>query len=244
MRFLIPLALIPCLAGCMMPPRPTPTPTPHSPPASAFGGGEAIAAAPTPGAVPAPPGQATADWRQVVNQGDFQRLMGLDEAWAQALRPMGPSQQAELARLGALVEPGRPTDAGVTPSPALDRPQPPPGDYRCRTIKFGGERTLPLIVYGWFRCRVELTPGGDLLLTKLTGSQRPAGKLYPQDDRRLVFVGAVAWGATESAAPAYGQNPERDQVGYLERIGAERWRLLLPFPKQESVLDIIELVPA
>ncbi|WP_374577078.1 DUF4893 domain-containing protein [Phenylobacterium sp. J367] len=49
----------------------------------------------------------------------------------------------------------------------------------------------------------------------------------------------MAWG-TEGRA-AYGRDPERDQVGVVERIGERTWRLVLPFPKQESTLDLIEL---
>ena len=50
---------------------------------------------------------------------------------------------------------------------------------------------------------------------------------------------AVAWGDERSAA--YGRDPERDQAGVFQRIGANRWRLVLPWPKQESTLDILEL---
>jgi hypothetical protein len=182
------------------------------------------------------PAQVGADWRRIVGTGDFQRLMGADEAWYAAV---SEAQKAgygpQLAALGALAE----ERAGLT------RPEPPPGLYRCRTIKLGGgEPRLPYIAYDWFRCRIALTPGGDLRLDKLTGSQRQSGLLYPDGDRRLVFVGAVAWGSGEAAAPAYGAQPDRDQVGFLERIGEQRWRLALPFPKQESRLDLIELVPA
>ena len=186
------------------------------------------------------PVEGSDDWRRVVNQGDSQRLLGLDDAWVSGLTAARRSNAAEVDRLGPLLQASGPRDSGA-PGPALDRPQPTPGDYRCRTIKLGGGKGLPLVVYGWFRCRIELTPGGDLVFTKLTGSQRQKGRLYPWTDRALAFVGAEAWG-NETAYPAYGQNPERDEVGALERIGPDRWRLLLAWPKQESVLDVIELV--
>ena len=47
----------------------------------------------------------------------------------------------------------------------------------------------------------------------------------------------------ESRADAYGVDPMRDVAGYVERIGANRWRLVLPDPAFESLLDVIELVP-
>jgi hypothetical protein len=32
-------------------------------------------------------------------------------------------------------------------------------------------------------------------------------------------------------------------VGVVERIGENRWRLVLPYPHFESTIDILELVP-
>lgn len=141
---------------------------------------------------------------------------------------------AEVEALGPLVDP----NAGQA-----GRLQPPPGTYRCRSIKLGsnGPGGSGYLEYPFFRCTIELTPGGDLVLTKTTGSQRTRGLLYPDTDRRLVFVGAQAWGSEETGWPAYGQMPERDQIGVFERIGSDRWRLVLPWPKQESKLEILEL---
>ena len=33
-------------------------------------------------------------------------------------------------------------------------------------------------------------------------------------------------------------------AGYVERVGEKRWRLVLPWPKFESIVDVVELVPA
>jgi hypothetical protein len=235
------------LAGCF--PRATGVPRPVivSPPSSEFAGGrstQAMDRVPAGAAVMAAPGavQATDDWRRIVSTADMQRLMSLDEAWANALTAARRNNAADVDRLGVLLQPSAPRDGGAA-GPALASPQPTPGDYRCRTIKLGGDKGLPFVAYGWFRCRIELSPGGDLTFTKLTGSQRQQGRLYPWTDRALAFVGAEAWG-NETTYPAYGQNPERDEVGALERIGPDRWRLLLAWPKQESVLDVIELVRA
>ena len=100
---------------------------------------------------------------------------------------------------------------------------------------------LGYVVYGWFACRIEQTPQG-LKFSKLTGSQRPSGLLFPEDDRHMVMLGSMAL-AQEPAASTYGRNPERDLVAVLERIGEARWRLVLPWPQNESNLDLIELVP-
>lgn len=196
-------------------------------------------ASPPPVASPTPaPGEqgGTDDWRKVATAEDASRLGRLDQAWRMARAEAEAKGFAdEVEALGPLVDP----NAGQA-----GRLQPPPGTYRCRTIKLGSQSGtgLAYVPYGWFQCTVELTPGGDLVLTKTTGSQRARGLLYPDTDRRLVFIGAQAWGSSETGFPRYGQMPERDQIGALERIGSNRWRLALPFPKQESKLDLLELV--
>lgn len=175
---------------------------------------------------------ASGDWRRDAAREDARRIAQLDRAWSAALQDVRVSGHGRgLAALGALGD----------PRVALPRPQPTPGTYRCRTVKLGSQGgTLPFIAYGWFQCRVELTPGGDLVLAKTTGSQRPTGNLYPHTARRLVFLGAVAWGDDEEPG-VYGRDHERDQAGVLERIGPNRYRLALPWPRQESKLDLIEL---
>lgn len=178
----------------------------------------------------------TASWREVASTEDAGRLGRLEQAWRLAraeAEDKGFAEQVEA--LGPLVDP----NAGQT-----GRLQPPPGTYRCRAIKLGsnGPGGLGYLAYPFFRCTVELTPGGDLVLTKTTGSQRARGLLYPDTDRRLVFIGAQAWGLDETAFPAYGEQTIRDQVGVFERIGSDRWRLVIPWPRVDSKLEILELV--
>jgi hypothetical protein len=43
---------------------------------------------------------------------------------------------------------------------------------------------------------------------------------------------------------AYNADAERNQVGVMRRLGPARWRLELPWPKWESTLDLIDIVPA
>lgn len=175
---------------------------------------------------------ASADWRTDASKADAARLADLDGAWTTALRQIGEDgRKGDLAKLGVLAD----------RKARLARPHPAPGTYRCRTVKLGrmDPAASSLTAYGWFRCKVDLSPGGDLSFAKITGSQRPAGFLYPRDAKRLVYVGAVAWGDEPPAV--YGADPERDQIGQWERIGPQRWRLALPWPRQESVLDLIEV---
>jgi hypothetical protein len=176
------------------------------------------------------------DWRGPVTAADRDRYQRLGAAWDLALQQARSQPgSGNLRGLGELIDPeaARP---GVAP---------PAGNYRCRTVKLGsqgGEDGLGYVVYGWFACRIEQTPAG-LKFVKLTGSQRPSGLLFPENDRRMVLLGSMAV-AQEPPADAYGRNPERDLVAALERIGEARWRLVLPWPQYESNLDLIELVPA
>lgn len=192
---------------------------------------------PPPSAVPTAPGGAVLrDWRGVITAPDRDRYQRRDAAWTLALQQARRQPgSGSLSGLGDLIDP----DA-ARPSVA-----PPPGNYRCRTVKLGsqgGEDGLGYVVYGWFACRIERTPAG-LKFSKLTGSQRPSGLLFPENDRQMIFLGSMSL-ASEPAARSYGQRPDRDMVAVVERIGEHRWRLVIPWPANESNLDLIELVPA
>ena len=119
-----------------------------------------------------------------------------------------------------------------------------PGSYNCRLIKLGKAtaKAPALEKFKPFFCYVEVE--GDLLtIVKQTGSQRPAGRLWEDDDpTRLVFLGSLALGE-EDQPLAYGDNPKRDMAGVLERIGPFRWRLVIPWPQSTSKLDVFELTP-
>jgi len=196
----------------------------------------ACATAPPP---PPPPGESSAtlrDWRGIVTSIDRDRYARRDAAWSLALQQARrQTGSGDLRSVGDLIDP----DIRLAPV------SPPPGDYRCRTVKLGsqgGEEGLGYVVYGWFACRIEQTPRG-LKFSKITGSQRPSGLLFPENDRQMVMLGSLAL-AAEPAANSYGQRPDRDLIAVLERIGDRRWRLVLPWPQAESNLDVIELVPA
>jgi hypothetical protein len=225
------------LAACDRKPEPAPDniPEAHGNPSDAAiaSAGAAVDAVTTPAA-----GEqgGTDQWRQVANAEDQDRIARLDRAWSSALKEANVEYGAMIDTHGMLLVPKAALPGNL---------QPGPGTYRCRTIKVGSMdgAGLAYVEYPWFKCSIELTPGGDLILTKTTGSQRTRGLLYPdaENANRLIFVGAQAWGMDEKTFPTYGAQPERDQVGVFERIGADRWRLAIPFPKQESKLDVLEL---
>lgn len=225
----LPLIAALALAACSPEPARETSGSPASPPPAT-----APAVTPPPAAPAAGEQGGTDLWRTVATAEDQDRIDRLDAAWRAALAEANHEHGAVLDSLGLLAVPGGALAGNL---------QPAPGKYRCRTIKIGakGEGNLTYVAYGWFSCTIELTPGGDLILTKTGGSQRTRGLLYPDTDRRLVFVGAQAWGADETEYPAYGQRVERDQVGVFERVGVDRWRLVLPWPKQEAKLEVLEL---
>ena len=178
---------------------------------------------------------APKNWRLVATESDRTRLREWRDAFMDGLDAARRSgHAADIAREGALLQP----DA------ALAGPAMPNGLYRCRVIKVGAksEGLLNYITYPAFRCRVAQS---DNLqdLTKLTGSQRQAGTIYPFDQMRQVFLGTLVLG-DEQGALRYGQDETRDVAGFIERIGPYRWRLVMPRPHFESQLDVLELVPA
>ena len=119
-----------------------------------------------------------------------------------------------------------------------------PGLYRCRVIKLGSQSRgmLAYVSYPYFRC--SITQEGRLQqFAKLNGSQRPVGKIFPGDQLRQVFLGTLML-SDEGRAMQYGVDPNRDIAGFVERIGPNRWRLIMPRPHFESQMDVMELLPS
>ena len=174
-------------------------------------------------------------WYSTASNEDIQRLERIDEAWRLALAEARSKGFAKAVNQEGIL---------LRPNSALPRPAPTPGPYRCRVFKLGtiNGRGPAFNSYKPFACYVEVDK--DLLtIVKQTGSQRPAGRLY-QDlkENRLIFLGTLALGTEEAPLP-YGERADRDMAGVFERIGPFRFRLVVPFPRVESKLDVIELVP-
>lgn len=181
------------------------------------------------------PATTAPDWRAVATRADLRRVRDWRDAFVQGLaEAKAGGSTAALVSEGVLLDP----DA------ALDAPAISAGRYRCRTLKLGagGNAGLAYVAYPAFDCQVA-SRGALSTLTKTGGSQRPTGQLYPGGARRQIFLGTLVLG-DENRALAYGRDPQRDMAGALERIGPQRWRLLFPYPRFESTLDVIELVPA
>ncbi|HEX2762408.1 MAG TPA: DUF4893 domain-containing protein [Allosphingosinicella sp.] len=182
-----------------------------------------------------PPTAAASNWRDVATEPDRERVRKWRNAWVKALeQAKADGHGAEVTAEGVLLDP----DA------ALDNPAPPPGDYRCRTLKLGtrGGGSLAFVAYPFFACRIAASEGGTLEFAKITGSQRPVGRFYPDSRTRLVLLGTLQLG-DEQGTLRYGHDRDRDMAGLVERIGDRRWRLVFPYPAFESTLDVIELQP-
>ena len=176
---------------------------------------------------------ADLDWRRVATTADRGRIRGWRGAWIAALAQVDPR---EIAHQPTLFDPDH----------ALVDPLPPAGTYRCRTYKLGARAGLgpTFAVSGWFACRIGLGDSETVVsLVKLDGSQRPVGTIFADTDARAIFLGTMEFG-DEKRPMRYGHDANRDMAGLIERIGPQRWRVVLPYPRFESLLDVVELVPS
>ena len=205
--------------------------------ASLLTGCSTIPGAP-PSAADAPPAveeEVAGSWRATATDQDRSRIRNWFSTWQRALgdaRAKGFG--ADVDKEGALLQ----------PMAALPNAHLPAGDYKCRTVKVGAQAggTLGYTSYGWFTCRVAAEQG-IFSLTKTTGSQRPVGLVFPDNLKRQIFLGTLVLG-DEPAPLNYGTDRMRDMAGLIERIDEQRWRLVLPEPAYESIVDVIEIVPA
>ena len=176
----------------------------------------------------------SSDWRAVATDNDRARLRDWRTAFVSALTAARASGHADdIAREGALLDPDAAAGGPI-----------PNGTYRCRVIKIGAKSPgmLDYVAYPAFACRVQ-QQGKLQAFAKLDGSQRQAGIIFPNDQLRGVFLGTLMLG-DESRAMQYGVDQDRDVAGFVERIGPNRWRLVMPRPHFESIVDVMELVPA
>lgn len=170
-----------------------------------------------------------------VTDSDRKRLRDWRDAFTSGLaQARAAGHGPAILREGALLQPDAALGGGI-----------PAGEYRCRIIKLGarGPGMLPFVAYPAFTCRVGASAGGVQSFAKLSGSQRQLGIIRPHDQLRGLFTGTLVLGDEQRALP-YGADPDRDLAGWVERVGEQRWRLLLPHPRFESLMDVVELVPA
>ena len=177
---------------------------------------------------PARPALADGVFQQRVTPADREKLAKIDETRARALaEARADGAKDDLAILDQ-------TLAGELLS--LHAGFDAVGEWRCRTLKLG--KGMPIVVYGWFRCRIT-DDGAGWVLEKLTGSQRTAGRFYDNGDTEMYYLGVLSVDGDPKVA--YGVSPERNQVARAVRPGQNRLRLEFPSPQFESRFDILEL---
>ncbi|HVF93860.1 MAG TPA: DUF4893 domain-containing protein [Sphingomonas sp.] len=168
------------------------------------------------------------DWRKVATQDDRARLRGWRGAWMDAVAAIRRAGQGgRLAADPALFDADRSlADASL-----------PAGRYRCRSYRLGAARA-EFIVRDWVDCRVSTD--GVAAQFETTGMTRVAGRLFAHTDARKIFLGTLALG-DEPRPMRYGRDTRRNMAGVVERIGARRWRIALPYPGLGATLDLIEV---
>ena len=168
------------------------------------------------------------EWRKSITPADDVRLERLRADWDK-LHARLPTRVRTAQ--GRLVDPG----AG------LDMPSLSPGSYRCRIVRLRsparGAASARSSTNDY--CFVSASDEG-VAFVKQTGSGPAAGYFYP-DGKRYVFLGARQRRAGENSL-GYGNEPARDMVGVVERVGGFRWRLAVA-GADERQLDIYELTP-
>lgn len=174
------------------------------------------------------------DWRRLATGADRTRLRDWRDAWMAA---------RAKARIGGGGEAMAAHERLLDPDAALTDPLPPVGAYRCRLVKLGARAVgmTPVVTLGPVVCSVERL-GEYLHFVVRTGPQRPAGEIFTDGRLRGVFLGTLVLG-DERRPMRYGRDQTRDMAGLVERVGEQRWRIVLPYPRFESTLDVIELVP-
>ncbi|MHA6642005.1 DUF4893 domain-containing protein [Mesorhizobium sp. A623] len=170
--------------------------------------------------------------QKLITPADKTRLDQYGETRKAALKEARAGDPAEVKQLDDLL--ARPlvafSDTNLTGNWDLT------GNWRCRTIKVGGDFGA-LVIYGWFKCKVT-DDGSGWFLKKTSGSQRTTGLFYDDGEKRSIYLGSF-YVAGDPVEP-YGSGPKTDQVGYAFRNGPDAWRIEFPAPYYESNLDILE----
>lgn len=168
-------------------------------------------------------------WRKIATRDDQDRVQALSAKLASARAAVPRRLAGKLAEEGALVD----------PAAAQTLPEMPPGPYHCRLLRFRGRAGFASFAPDF--CYVQ--PATDAVsFTKQTGSNLPQGYLYPDSDKRLVFLGTFRAGA-DGKSLGYNEDQSQDVAGVVERVSSFRWRLILTRAGKGAALDLYELVP-
>lgn len=117
------------------------------------------------------------------------------------------------------------------------------GTWKCRTYGLGGTLypNRGADVSGPFQCRVERDKAG-LVLRKTTGSVTWLARLAPITAHSLLYYGTYAARGDKNAVYPSG-DPYHHQVGILQQLARERFRIEMPRPTHYATSDhdVVEL---
>jgi hypothetical protein len=117
------------------------------------------------------------------------------------------------------------------------------GTWQCRTYGLGGTLypNRGADVSGPFRCRIERDRNG-LVLRKLTGSVTWLARLTPITAQSLLYYGTYAARSDKNAIYPDG-DPYHHQVGILQQLDHQRFRIEMPAPTHSATSDhdVVEL---
>ena len=117
------------------------------------------------------------------------------------------------------------------------------GAWQCRTYGLGGTLypNRGADVSGPFQCRVERDRNG-LVLRKLTGSVTWLARLTPVTAHSLLYYGTYAARGDKNAIYPDG-DAYHHQVGILQQLDRQRFRLEMPRPTHSATSDhdVVEL---
>ena len=173
-------------------------------------------------------------WRRVASAADANRIARVRAAWTEALGEARSHGFGDDVKKESIL---------LDPRAALPRPAPSPGSYSCRLVRLGSpsKKNFAFERFKPFFCYIQ--PEGELLaFVKQTGTERPAGRLWEDDDAtRMIYLGSLGIG--EAAPRTYSEDRAHDMAGVMERIAPFVWRLVIPWPRSGAKLDVYELTP-
>lgn len=177
-------------------------------------------------------------WRRVATEADQAKIDKLIDIWLPAIRG-GPRRGGRgLARavdaLGTLVFP----DMGLPPE------SPPAGYYQCRTVTFAeiNERPTsdPKIENPRFEaCRVSTSSGGKLRIDWIDRAEGIGGHTFRSGGSRLILLGTRGSSRTD-LSETYRAGRSGNVAGLFQQMASGRYRLVMPRPRPEVRLEIIE----
>ena len=178
---------------------------------------------------------ANPGWRGAATEADRDRVRHWRDAWIEALARPAPAAKATRSRAAALCS------SPTRPWPAPRRRPATMTAGRSSSAR-GAAADCPILPPIRPRSAGSRATGRRLRFTRLTGPQRPVGAIFPDNGRRMVFLGTLDARRREPRAPLRARpraRPRRPgRAGRPEPL-ADR----LPAPHFESLLDVIELIP-